>query len=434
LAKYDGNTISIIPDSAGQGWNYHVHYNPVVYNNELYLLYGQDDMRKYLAKYDGKKITVLNNPDATGYFIDLLSPTVWHNKLYCSYLEYDTAFGYIPVGGHIAVYDGDSIKLLNNPDNGLGFGIDSVNYTDGSGGSEESDYQLIDYSGNLFAPNYNNRNKKFALAKFDGTNVSLYNNPDTSDVGVKYLIPINNGLYILYQNRFGKFQIGQYTGTGNGFLTYKNPDEGTFALNIFTSFNEQVYFLYQNALGKYQIATLDTSSKLPVSLSYFTATAVNRTIQTNWQTATELNTSHFIIQHSTDGSSFTDIGTIKAIGSGSNSYSFTDTHPTNGINYYRLKSVDKDGGSSFSKVVSAEIVDSRYEIVVYPNPAKSSVTVRGSHISSVQVIDNMGRVVKVVELKDATNPVLSVSGLGAGVYHLMVQATDGVVSGKQLII
>ena len=116
------------------------------------------------------------------------------------------------------------------------------------------------------------------------------------------------------------------------------------------------------------------------------------------------------------------------IGSGANSYSFTDTHPANGINYYRLQSVDRDGSSSFSKVVRAEIVDNRCAIVVYPNPAKSSVTIKGNHIVSVQVIDNMGRVVKVVSLKDATNPVLSVSSLAAGVYHLMIQTTDGEVN------
>lgn len=45
------------------------------------------------------------------------------------------------------------------------------------------------------------------------------------------------------------------------------------------------------------------------------------------------------------------------------------------------------------------------------------------------MIDNMGRVVKVVSLKDATNPTLSVYSLQAGVYHLRIQNTDGNVSG-----
>ena len=175
------------------------------------------------------------------------------------------------------------------------------------------------------------------------------------------------------------------------------------------------------------------TSSLPVSLYSFTAVANNKAIETNWHTATELNTSHFTVQHSTDGSSFTDIGTVKAIGSGANSYSFTDNKPANGINYYRLESVDKDGASTYSKVVSCEWLVVSKQLTVYPNPAKSFVTISGSHIASVQVVDNIGRVVKIVSLKDATNPTLSVSGLPGGVYHLRVQTTDGNVSGVGMV-
>ena len=68
------------------------------------------------------------------------------------------------------------------------------------------------------------------------------------------------------------------------------------------------------------------------------------------------------------------------------------------------------------------------------NHTKDNVTIKGNHIASVQVVDNIGRVVKVVSLKDATNPTLPVSSLPAGVYHLRIQTTDGNVSSNQLII
>jgi len=78
----------------------------------------------------------------------------------------------------------------------------------------------------------------------------------------------------------------------------------------------------------------------------------------------------------------------------------------------------------FSKPLS--IINS--QLSIYPNPARDVVTVKGSHIASVQVIDNLGRVVKVITSKDALNPTVSVKGLPAGVYHLLVQTTDGKVS------
>ena len=167
---------------------------------------------------------------------------------------------------------------------------------------------------------------------------------------------------------------------------------------------------------------------LPVTISSFNATAIGNTILTNWHTENELNTSHFIIQHSTDGTSFKDIETIKAVGIGANSYQFIDYKPTNGANYYRLESVDKDGAISYSKVVSVSLTINDSRLTIYPNPAKSNVTIKGNHIASVQVIDNTGRVVKFVYLKDASNPTLSINDIPAGAYHLLIQNTDGVVS------
>ena len=72
-------------------------------------------------------------------------------------------------------------------------------------------------------------------------------------------------------------------------------------------------------------------------------------------------------------------------------------------------------------------------ISVYPNPSKNNIVVNGNHIASVQVVDNLGRVVRTVMLKDAINPTLTLSGLSAGAYHLKVQTTDGKVSNVGLI-
>ncbi len=172
---------------------------------------------------------------------------------------------------------------------------------------------------------------------------------------------------------------------------------------------------------------------LPVKFEDISGLKSGNAIKINWHSSTEQNTSLFIIQHSTDGTSFTDIGTVKAIGSGANSYQFTDNAPTpyplNGVLYYRLKSVDKDGSSTYSKVISVQLTIDNFQLSITPNPAKSIVTIKGNHIASIQVIDNLGRVVKTVSLKDATNPTLSVSGLPMGVYHLRVQTTDGKVNG-----
>ncbi len=207
--------------------------------------------------------------------------------------------------------------------------------------------------------------------------------------------------------------------------------------NISDSIDVILYALNSCSYGIYQKDTFKIVYKTnPLSLAYsnFIVTKQLDGNLINWHTSTELNTNHFVIQHSIDGSSFTDIGTVKAFGSGANGYQFTDNNPVNGINYYRLKSVDKDGGFSYSKIVSVQFTVNSNQLSVFPNPAKERVTIKGNHIASVQVVDNLGRVLKIVSFKDASNPVLSLSGMPAGIYHLRVQTTDGMVSGVGLVV
>ncbi len=188
-----------------------------------------------------------------------------------------------------------------------------------------------------------------------------------------------------------------------------------------------------NSVGCDSLTVLILNSTLPISLKDFVATSTSDKVILNWSTATELNTSKFIIQGSSDGISFTNIGTVDAIGISANSYHFTDNKPSNGINYYRLLSLDKDGTSTFSKIVSVSITNVGLPISVYPNPAINSITVNYPHIFSVQILDNMGKVIKTMSLHDASNPSLQVGGLASGVYYLRVQTSDGKVSGVNFV-
>ncbi len=154
-----------------------------------------------------------------------------------------------------------------------------------------------------------------------------------------------------------------------------------------------------------------------------TSSEGNDSIEIRWTTGNEVNTASFSIESSNNGATFTNIGAINSIGNGANGYSYTDKHPYKGINYYRLVCVNKDGSKVYSKIVSAEFL-SNSQISIYPNPVRNSLTIKGIHISMVQVVDNMGKVVKVISLKDATNPSISVEGMAKGICHLRIQTTD----------
>ena len=187
-------------------------------------------------------------------------------------------------------------------------------------------------------------------------------------------------------------------------------------------------YCYAISVGRFT-----TASQLPVTIASFTASVQNKTIELNWLTATELNTNHFCIQRSEDGKTFTTIGTLDAKGSGANSYRFTDNAPINGNNYYRLESVDKDGALTYSKVISLQLAVNSNQLSVYPNPTHDIATIKGSHIASIQVMDNMGRFVRSETLKDATNPTFSLRSLPSGIYHIRIQTTDGKINNISVV-
>ncbi len=114
---------------------------------------------------------------------------------------------------------------------------------------------------------------------------------------------------------------------------------------------------------------------LPVELLSFDAKAREEHVDVLWSTATELNSSHFMVQRSADTEHFEDIGRIAAAGQSVNSidYGFVDPNPLPGISYYRLEQVDLDGSKKYSNMVPVVFGPGQRGIELYPNPAVDRV-------------------------------------------------------------
>jgi len=84
---------------------------------------------------------------------------------------------------------------------------------------------------------------------------------------------------------------------------------------------------------------------LPVELISFNAKAEDKSVRLDWITASEINNSHYMIEKSSDGKLFERIGIVDGKGTTSliSTYTFNDTKPFTGINYYRLVQYDYDG-------------------------------------------------------------------------------------------
>ena len=107
---------------------------------------------------------------------------------------------------------------------------------------------------------------------------------------------------------------------------------------------------------------------LPVTLSSVQASAKDNMVLVVWTTENESGMMNYEVQKSADGIAFEASHVTAALNSGSASYGWTDTKATSGTNYYRIKSVSKDGKISFSAVVKVNVGKITPIIAVAPNP------------------------------------------------------------------
>jgi hypothetical protein len=111
------------------------------------------------------------------------------------------------------------------------------------------------------------------------------------------------------------------------------------------------------------------TSPLPVVLLFFKANIENSSVDLRWATATEINSSHFIVEKSADGISFYEIGQRAAGGTTvvRSDYQFEDSQPFIGNNYYRLKEVDIDGYTEYFNIVFVQYFGKK-SLQISPNP------------------------------------------------------------------
>ncbi|HVU97119.1 MAG TPA: discoidin domain-containing protein [Puia sp.] len=170
-------------------------------------------------------------------------------------------------------------------------------------------------------------------------------------------------------------------------------------------------------------------SNLPIELSNFTGRSTGQEIVLQWTTAMEQNVGYFEVQRSADGSHFTVIGTVTAVGN-SNSpqdYTYTDGQPSRGVNYYRLRETDRDGKATYSPVIAVRSGNQTAPLI-FPNPASSYFrVVPGTEpIREVSVYDISGRrMFNQLNGNAAGTLDVAISRLSQGVYFVEVRTDKG---------
>jgi hypothetical protein len=181
---------------------------------------------------------------------------------------------------------------------------------------------------------------------------------------------------------------------------------------------------------------IDASLPLPLNILSFTAILTDNRTQLEWMTTREVNTSHFDVERSTNGSAFSTLVTVPGTNNPTmtNTYQAADSFPLTGNDYYRLKEVDLDGAVTYSPVVVVT-VNPGLTCMVYPNPATSQVFIHiqcnAARQGTVNWYDLRGQLLmsRQIQLTTGENQIdFNVEGLAKGVYIIKLLGLDGIPS------
>ncbi len=167
------------------------------------------------------------------------------------------------------------------------------------------------------------------------------------------------------------------------------------------------------------------ASVLPISLSDFKAKANTNSVELIWKTVSESASMIFEVEKSHDGIRFEKINSVKSKNLQGANYQTSDDSPQEGINYYRLKIIEKDASFRYSSVVEARFSAQKHTPpVLYPNPSEDGNAqiffpdFQNNSEASVEIFDIQAKLIQTYNLIN-TNP-LFIKNLANGFYHLKI--------------
>jgi hypothetical protein len=184
-----------------------------------------------------------------------------------------------------------------------------------------------------------------------------------------------------------------------------------------------------------QTSTQSNSATTPALMMSFDGQVQSQTADLNWVMENETDCKYFVIERSGDTGGYDSIGVVTGLNNNNQTtYIYADDHMLNGNNYYRLRQVDMEGVTRYSKVVS--LYDMQQEAAprmsVYPNPTTATLNFSINSTSTQQIFVQIYSISGVLlqsseETLNAGNNLqsIAVNNLKSGNYFLKVSNREG---------
>ncbi len=228
---------------------------------------------------------------------------------------------------------------------------------------------------------------------------------------------------LMVQMYEGPTEDGVYDMSDATFATYINQNASG------VEFGENYVEIVVNSFSEFWI--LGTNVPLPVELAKFDVKCEpNNRVRVEWQTHSEQNNAHFIIEKSKDLITFEQVAIVTGQGNSNEMTAYELSIAGNdhsSTSYYRISQVDFDGTKEILSIQSVNCTPQK-TIELFPNPASNTIHIvfydADIHLenASLRLVDMNGRVVtsknNLQILGNSVNATLSVEEIAGGLYLL----------------
>jgi hypothetical protein len=176
--------------------------------------------------------------------------------------------------------------------------------------------------------------------------------------------------------------------------------------------------------NKRLLFSVQIGAVLPVDFVAFKGEAKEKVNVLEWETASETNNDHFVVEHSLDGENFDALGTENGRGADNTltNYRFDHENPSAGVHYYRLKQVDFDARFTYSEIISLRVQEED-QLTVYPNPARDQLTIVNGQ-GAAYIFNSLGQTVREFNIGE-NQKTIRIDDLQEGHYFLQVLQVNG---------
>ncbi|MBS1932835.1 MAG: FG-GAP repeat protein [Bacteroidetes bacterium] len=189
-----------------------------------------------------------------------------------------------------------------------------------------------------------------------------------------------------------------------------------------------------NGIGKsyvYDPQICSSAQSLPLIITDFNAVpTIDNKVLISWKVSTERNVNAYIIERSTNGTTWENFGLLPASPNSdtATSFSLTDNHPYSGISYYRIKQEDLDNGFFYTTIKAVDFNTNIAGRVTVNNPFNSFITIQLSstqnNTAEIQLYDLTGKLIRrqssAVAAGINTFQVNDLSSLSKGMYLVRI--------------